>query len=80
MSINLNPKTVIAVKWSDFKTSKDLTSFIEDQAQDEFYITKAWLADTLEMLNDMGEDEKMITELADVAKVMTTKKIQIILL
>ena len=87
--MNTNPKTLVAVKWSDLKTSKDLTGFIEDQLDGEQpYITKAWLADTLELMQDLDAgiadeedfDPKLTNELAQVAKVVKANKIQIILL
>jgi hypothetical protein len=88
--MNANPKTFVAVKWSDLKTSKDLTGFIEDQLDfaGQTHITKAWLADTLEMLKDLDTgiqdeedfDPKLTNELAEVAKVVKAKGIQIIVL
>ena len=88
--MNTNPKTLVAVKWSDLKTSKDLTGFIEDQLEfaGQTHITKAWLADTLEMLKDLDAplqdeedfDPKLTNELAEVAKVVQAKGIQIIIL
>ncbi len=90
--MNTNPKTFVAVKWSDLKTSKELTDYIEDQAQDVLedspYFTKAWLADTLEIIRDTSDDpafppgyaSRLITELANVAKVVKAKGIEIIIL
>lgn len=84
--MNTNPKTFVAVKWSDLKTSTDLTSFIQDQIDGETYITKAWLADTLQMAKDLtlqGEEDfspLLTNELAQVAKVVKAKGIQTILL
>ena len=88
--MNTNPKTFVAVKWSDLKTSKDLTGFIEDQLEfaGQTHITRAWLADTLEMLKDLDAplqdeedfDPKLTNELAEVAKVVQAKGIQIIIL
>lgn len=88
--MNTNPKTFVAIKWSDLKTSKDLTGFIEDQLDlnGQTHITKAWLADTLEMLKDLDAplqdeedfDPKLTNELAEVAKVVQAKGIQIIIL
>ena len=88
--MNANPKTFVTVKWSDLKTSKDLTGFIEDQLEfaGQTHITKAWLADTLEMLKDLDAplqdeedfDPKLTNELVEVAKVVNTKGVQIIIL
>ena len=88
--MNANPKTFVAVKWSDLKTSTDLTGFVEDQLDfaGQTHITKAWLADTLEMLKDLDTgiqdeedfDPKLTNELAEVAKVVKAKGIQIIIL
>jgi len=88
--MNTNPKTFVAVKWSDLKASKDLTGFIEDQLEfaGQTHITKAWLADTLGMLKDLDAgiadeedfDPKLTRELAEVAKVVQAKGIQIIIL
>lgn len=88
--MNTSPKTFVAIKWSDLKTSKDLTGFIEDQLEfsGQTHITKAWLADTLEMLKDLDAplqdeedfDPKLTNELAEVAKVVTAKGAQIIIL
>lgn len=90
--MNTNPKTLVAVKWADLKTSSDLTDFVLDQMQDgdqnaQSYITRQWLAGTLTALKDLDstiEDEedfdpKLTRELAEVAKVVTAKGIQIIL-
>ena len=88
--MNANPKTFVAIKWSDLKTSKDLTGFIEDQLEfaGQTHITKAWLADTLGLLKDLDAglhdeedfDPKLTNELAQVAKVVTAKGAQIIIL
>jgi len=88
--MNANPKTFVAIKWSDLKASKDLTGFIQDQLDfaGQTHITKAWLADTLEMLKDLDTgiqdeedfDPKLTNELAEVAKVVKAKGIQIIIL
>lgn len=88
--MNTNPKTFVAVKWSDLKTSTDLTGFVEDQLDfaGQTHITRAWLADTLEALKDLDAgiqdeedfDPKLTNELAEVAKVVKAKGIQIIIL
>jgi hypothetical protein len=88
--MNTNPKTFVAAKWSDLKTSTDLTSFVEDQLEfaGQTHVTKAWLADTLEMMKDLdaplqGEEDfspKLTNELAELAKVVQAKGIQIIIL
>jgi hypothetical protein len=82
--MNTNPKTIVAVKWSDLKTSTDLTGFAEDELEStgQKHITRAWLADTLKMMKDLDEDfdPKLTKELAEVAKVVKAKGIQIIVL
>ena len=88
--MNTNPKTYVAVKWSDLNTSADLTGFIEDQLESagQTHITKAWLADTLTSLKDLDStiqdeedfDPKLTKELAEVAKIVTAKGVQIIIL
>jgi len=88
--MNANPKTFVAIKWSDLKASKDLTGFIQDQLDfaGQTHITKAWLADTLELMKDLDAgiqdeedfDPKLTNELAEVAKVVKAKGIQIIIL
>ena len=88
--MNANPKTFVAIKWSDLKASKDLTGFIQDQLDfaGQTHITKAWLADTLELMKDLDAgiqdeedfDPKLTNELAEVAKVVRAKGIQIIIL
>ena len=94
--MNTNPKTFIAVKWEDLKTSSDLTSFMLDQNEgtsfgikfQQNYITRQELADILERLKDLDTpsqdeedfDPKLTNELAQVAKVIQAKGIQIIIL
>jgi len=88
--MNTNPKTYVALKWGDLKASTDLTGFIEDQLEfaGQTHITKAWLADTLTALKDLDStiqdeedfDPKLTKELAEVAKVMNAKGVQIIIL
>ena len=88
--MNTNPKTFVAVKLSDLKLSKDLAGFIEDQLEfaGQTHITKAWLADTLEMMKDLDApiqdeedfDPKLTNELAQLAKVVQAKGAQIIIL
>lgn len=91
--MNTNPKTLVAVKWADLKTSEDLTDFVRDQMQDglhdvQGYITRQWLAETLQQLKDLDStiqdeddfDPMLTKELAEVAKVVTTKRIQILFL
>jgi hypothetical protein len=87
--MNTNPKTLVAVKWADLKASSDLTDFILDQMQDgdqneQGYITRQWLADTLKAIKDLSAQEEdfdpsLVQELAAVAKVVTAKGIQVIL-
>lgn len=88
--MNENPTTFVAAKLSDLKPSKDLTGFIKDQLDlnGQTHITKAWLADTLEMMKDLDAplqdeedfDPKLTNELAKLATVVTTNKIEIIIL
>lgn len=89
--MNANPKTLVAVKWADLQTSEDLTDFVRDQMQDgvhdaQGYITRQWLAETLQQLKDLDStiqdeddfDPALTKELAEVAKIVTAKRIQII--
>ena len=89
--MNTNPKTLVAVKWDDLQTSEDLTDFVQEQMQDgehdvQGYITRQWLAETLQQLKDLDStiqdeddfDPTLTKELAEVAKIITTKRIQII--
>jgi hypothetical protein len=88
--MNTNPKTLVAVNWADLKTSEDLTDFITDQMQDDDkdYLTRGWIADTLEMLKDLDDadpegddrDRVLTNELAKVAKLMKDKRIDIFLM
>jgi len=87
--MNANPKTLVAVKWADLQTSEDLTDFVREQMQDgvhdvQGYITRQWLAETLQQLKDLDLttqndfDPTLTKELAEVAKIVTAKRIQII--
>jgi hypothetical protein len=88
--MNTNPKLYNAVKVRDLGLSADLQVFISDQMMDDDkdYISKQWVADTLEMLKDidandeegMGEEKPISDELAALAKLMVDKRIMIILL
>ncbi len=80
--MNTNPKTYIALKWSDFKVSKDLTDYIHSafQLERNSYMTKVMLADALEMLKDADAQEEdpeeyqpMLKELTEIAKIFNSK-------
>lgn len=88
--MNTAPKINNAVLWKDLKTSVDLTDYITDQLQDDDkdYLTKGWIAATLEILKDWDADDDedqrykqtILGELAQVAKLMKDKNISYILL
>ncbi len=82
--MNGNPRIYNAVMLDDLQLSSDMISFLQDQAQDEEprIITKAWIADTLQMLKDTGDPEyaRIKNELAELALVIHNRKIAIIIL
>jgi len=87
--MNMNPKTYIALKWSDFGASKDLIDYIHSALQLEpgSYMNKIMLADTLEMLKDADAQEEdpeeyqpMLRELTEIAKIFNNKGASAILL
>jgi len=88
--MNANPTTFVAATLSDLEPSKQLTDFIKDQLDSprQTHITKAWLADTLEIMKDLDAgiqdeedfDPKLTNELAKLAKIVTDNRIQIIIL
>ena len=87
--MNTNPKTYIALKWSDFGVSKDLTDYIFSalQLEPNSYMSKIMLADTLEMLKDADAQEEdpeeyqpMLKELTEIAKIFNNKRASAILL
>lgn len=85
--MNSNPKLMNAVRINDLKLSTNLLDFLNEQFPSE-YITKADIADVLEMLKDLDasdtelpEDEITITpEVAQLAKLVTQKRIDIIIM
>lgn len=81
--MNKNPKLYNAVMKRDLQLSPELLALIDDQTQDMNMqvITKGWVADTIQMLKDSDEyDENMFTELAELARLMVEKRIQVIVL
>ena len=85
--MNTQPKIDNSVKWADLKTSAELTEYLYEQFSDDDkdYITKGWIADTLDIMNDAQERDSemdlyaLITELAKVAKLIREKNITYIL-
>ncbi len=81
--MNRNPKLYNAVMVRDLKLSPELTNLIDDQTQDMDLqvISKGWVADMMQMMKDSDEyDENMFTELAELARLMVEKRIQVIVL
>ena len=81
--MNRNPKLYNAVMKRDLKLSPELLNLLDDQTQDMDMqvITKGWVADTMQMMKDSDEyDENVFTELAELARLMVEKRIQVIVL
>ncbi len=87
--MNKNPKLYNAVMKKDLQLSPELLNLIDDQTQDMDLqvISKGWVADTIEMLKDTElirtddeYDENLVTELAELARLMIEKRIQVIVL
>lgn len=81
--MNKNPKLFNAALMRDLQLSPELTDLIDDQTQDMNMqiITRGWIADTIDMMRDTEEyDENVVTELAELAKLMIQKRIQVIIL
>lgn len=81
--MNKNPKLYNAVKVRDLKLSPELAYLIDDQIQDMDLrvISKGWVADMMQMMKDSDEyDVNVFTELAELAKLMVDKRIQVIVL
>lgn len=81
--MNRNPKLYNAVMKRDLKLSPELLNLIDDQTQDMDLqvISKGWVADTMQMMKDSDEyDENVFTELAELARLMVEKRIQVIVL
>lgn len=81
--MNTNPKLYNAVMKKDLQLSPELVNLIDDQTQDMNMqvITRGWVADTIEIMKDTEEyDENVVTELAELAKLMIQKRIQVIIL
>ena len=82
--MNGNPRIYNAVMLDDLQLSSDMISFLQDQAQDEEpkILTKAWIADTLQMLKDTGDPEyaRLKNELAELALIVYNRKIAMIIL
>lgn len=81
--MNKNPKLYNAVMLKDLKLSLELAYLIDDQIQDMdlHVLTKGWVADTMQMMKDSDEyDENVFTELAELARLMVEKRIQVIVL
>lgn len=67
----------------DLKLSPELLNLIDDQTQDMDLqvISKGWVADTMQMMKDSDEyDENVFTELAELARLMVEKRIQVVVL
>lgn len=81
--MNTNPKLYNAVLKKDLQLSPQLLNLVDDQTQDMNMqvITRGWVADTIEIMKDTEEyDENVVTELAELAKLMIQKRIQVIIL
>lgn len=86
--MNRNVKLFNAVKRKDLGLSNDLINFIDDQTQDDNdrFITKAWVAETLSLMKDLkGDDpeafdQAMMDELSQLAQLMIDKRIMVIML
>lgn len=87
--MNKNPKLYNAVMKKDLQLSPELLNLIDDQTQDMDLqvISKGWVADTIEMLKDTElirtddeYDENLVTELAELARLMIEERIQVIVL
>lgn len=81
--MNRNPKLYNAVMKRDLKLSPELLNLIDDQTQDMDLqvISKGWVADIMQMMKDSDEyDENVFTELAELARLMVEKRIQVIVL
>ncbi len=85
--MNTQPKINNSIKWADLKTSAELTEYLYEQFADDDkdYVTKGWIADTLEIMNDaqkMDSDlglDVLLIELAKVSKLIKDKNITYIL-
>lgn len=88
--MNKNPKLFNAVKAKDLGLSVDLLDFITDQIQDDDkdYLTRQWIADTLDIIKDMDARQEpdmtlakpVADELAELARLLIEKRILIVLL
>lgn len=86
--MNRNVKLFNAVKLKDLGLSNNMISFIKDQTQDdnEHYITKSWVADTIGLMKDLkGDspetfDKAIMDELSELAQLMINKRIMVVIL
>jgi len=81
--MNRNPKLYNTVMKRDLQLSPELLNLIDDQTQDMNMqvVTKGWVADMIQIMKDTEEyDENVVTELAELARLMIEKRIQVIVL